>query len=163
MISSLLLQVFRQTFARSLLLVVCLGYGIVRPKLMFAEWVSILVVSILYFVCAIISQVSDIVLVQENAHSITMAVSDDLLLAYKVPELFLDVIFLTWIYLAISSTIRILTEFQQTAKLQMYQRLVTIIGVFAVLFMIVTVLFLLSKCIFLHTILLRYVLYSYFH
>ena len=43
-------QVFRQTFARSLLLVVSLGYGIVRPKLMSAEWIAVVIVSVLYFI-----------------------------------------------------------------------------------------------------------------
>ncbi len=40
----------RETLSRSLLLVVSLGYGIVRPKLMTTEWVAIAVVSTLYFI-----------------------------------------------------------------------------------------------------------------
>ena len=40
----------RETLSRSLLLVVSLGYGIVRPKLMTTEWVAIAVVSMLYFI-----------------------------------------------------------------------------------------------------------------
>ena len=35
----------RQTFSRLLLLIVCLGYGIVRPRLLPAEWVSITIVA----------------------------------------------------------------------------------------------------------------------
>lgn len=58
-----------------------------------------------------------------------------------MPSLLIDVIFLSWIYLAIGSTIRILTEFQQTVKLSMYKNLVRIIGVFAVLFSFITVVF----------------------
>ncbi len=102
-VGSLVLQIFRQTFARTLLLVVCLGYGIVRPKLMSAEWMAIAIVS------------------------------------------FMDVIFLTWIYLAIHSTIRILTEFNQSVKLRMYQQLVFTIGVFAALFALATVVFMLGE------------------
>lgn len=49
-VAALVLQVFRQTFARSLLLVVSLGYGIVRPKLLAAEWFAVSIVSVLYFV-----------------------------------------------------------------------------------------------------------------
>lgn len=49
-VASLVLQIFRQTFARTLLLVVTLGYGIVRPKLLPAEWVAISIVSVLYFI-----------------------------------------------------------------------------------------------------------------
>jgi hypothetical protein len=48
-VGSLVLQIFRQTLSRTLLLVVSLGYGIVRPKLMSAEWVAIAIVSALYF------------------------------------------------------------------------------------------------------------------
>jgi len=40
----------RQTLSRSLFLVVSLGYGIVRPKLMKAEWIAVSVVSVLYFI-----------------------------------------------------------------------------------------------------------------
>ncbi len=141
-VGSLVLQVFRQTFSRSLLLVVCLGYGIVRPKLMAAEWVAISIVSLLYFITAVVAQVSDIILVQDGEGD----PSDSSVIGFKVPELVMDVVFLTWIYLAIGSTIRILTEFQQTVKLRMYQQLVTIIGVFAALFTLATVVFILGEC-----------------
>lgn len=136
-VASLVLQIFRQTFSRTLLLVVCLGYGIVRPKLMGAEWVAITIVTILYLIAAIVAQVSDIILVQDGEGD----PSNSSVLAFKVPELIMDVIFLTWIYLAIGSTIRILTEFQQTVKLKMYQQLVMIIGVFAALFTVATIVF----------------------
>jgi len=139
-VASLVLQIFRQTFSRTLLLVVCLGYGIVRPKLMTAEWVAISIVTILYLIAAIVAQVSDIILVQDGEGD----PSNSSVIAFKVPELIMDVIFLTWIYLAINSTIRILTEFQQTVKLKMYQQLVTIIGIFAALFTAATVVFVLD-------------------
>lgn len=141
-VASLVMQVVRQTLSRSILLVVCLGYGIVRPKLMSAEWGAVGVVSALYLVCAFISQ-GAVILFAEEAHGDYGAVSSKLL-PYKVPELFLDVIFLTWIYLAVGSTIRILTEFQQSAKLDMYKQLVYIIGVFIVLFTVITVVFMLG-------------------
>lgn len=140
-VGSLVLQVFRQTFSRSLLLVVCLGYGIVRPRLMAAEWVAVSVVSLLYFVAATVSQVSDILQVQSSAAGDGAGNA----LAFRAPELFMDVVFLSWIYLAIGSTIRILTEFNQTAKLRMYQQLVSIIGLFAGLFTLATVTFLLDE------------------
>lgn len=142
-VASLVLQIFRQTFSRTLLLVVCLGYGIVRPKLMSAEWIAISIVTILYLIAAIVAQVSDIILVQDGEGD----PSNSSVLAFKVPELIMDVIFLTWIYLAINSTIRILTEFQQTVKLKMYQQLVMIIGVFAALFTVATVVFVMGKLV----------------
>ena len=43
-----------------------IGYGIVRPKLMKSEWLSISIVSILYLWAAILSQVADILEVEQN-------------------------------------------------------------------------------------------------
>lgn len=136
-------QVIRQTFSRTLLLVVCLGYGIVRPKLMTAEWVAVSVMSGLYLVAAIVAQ-GAVILFAAEAHGDFSSVNAKLT-PYKVPATFLDVFFLTWIYLAINATIRVLTEFQQTVKLNMYRQLVAIIGFFAAAFMGVTVIFMLGE------------------
>lgn len=139
-VASLVLQVFRQTFARALLLVVSLGYGIVRPKLLPSEWIATIVVSLLYFISATISQVSEIILVHDVHGN-----SPENALPYQMPELFMDVIFLTWIYVALGSTIRILTDYQQTYKLLMYKQLAFTIALFVGLFGFVTVLILLDK------------------
>jgi len=64
-VGALVLQVFRQTFSRTLLLIVALGYGIVRPKLLPTEWTAVVVVASLYFVCAFVSEVTEIVLVND--------------------------------------------------------------------------------------------------
>ena len=66
-------------------------------------------------------------------------------LAYQMPGLFMDVIFLTWIYLALGSTIRILTEFQQGYKLNLYKQLAFIIVLFVSLFAMASILILLDK------------------
>ena len=142
-VGSLVLQVVRQTLSRTLFLVVCLGYGIVRPKLMPAEWVAVCVISGLYLCASFLSQ-GAVILFAKEAHG-DFSAANSQLTPYKVPAMVLDVIFLTWIYLAINSTIRILTEFQQTAKLSMYKQLVAIIGVFVVFFAVVTTVFLLGK------------------
>lgn len=141
-IAALIMQVVRQTLARTSLLVVCLGYGIVRPKLLFAEWVAIGVVTTLYLTSAISAQVFFIAEYTTTEAVYRMAKSAN---SVQLPEFIMDVLFLTWIYLAAGSTIRILTEFKQTAKLNMYRGLVSLIGVFVVLFTIVSVMFLLGK------------------
>lgn len=133
----------RQTLSRFLLLVVCLGYGIVRPKLMSSEWAAVFVMSALYMIAAFVSQGAVIIFAAE-AHGNFSAVNSKLT-PYKIPAVVLDVIFLTWIYLAINATIRVLTEFKQTVKLNMYRQLVAIIGTFAIAFMVVTVFFMLGK------------------
>jgi len=139
-VASLVLQVFRQTFSRMLLLVVSLGYGIVRPRLLPAEWIAIVVVSVLYFITAVIAQVSEIIIVHDIHGD-----SPDSALGYQLPGLFMDVIFLAWVYIALGSTIRILTEFQQSHKLAMFKQLAFTIALFVTLFSIVTVLVLLDK------------------
>ena len=62
---ALVLQVFRQTFSRMLLLVVCLGYGIVRPRLLNTEWVVVTIIITLYFIGAVVGHVSEIVMVHD--------------------------------------------------------------------------------------------------
>ena len=57
----------------------------------------------------------------------------------------MDVVFLSWIYLALTSTIRILTEFKQSHKLSMYRWLTGTIYVFVFLFTCVTVAVMLNK------------------
>ena len=57
----------------------------------------------------------------------------------------MDVIFLSWIYLALGSTIRILTEFQQGYKLNLYKQLAFIIILFVSLFVMASILILLDK------------------
>ena len=57
----------------------------------------------------------------------------------------MDVIFLSWIYMALGSTIRILTEFQQGYKLNLYNRLATVITVFVSLFVAASILIILDK------------------
>jgi uncharacterized membrane protein YidH (DUF202 family) len=94
-------------------------------------------------IAAFVSQGAVIIFAAE-AHGNFSAVNSKLT-PYKIPAVVLDVIFLTWIYLAINATIRVLTEFKQTVKLNMYRQLVAIIGTFAIAFMVVTVFFMLGK------------------
>jgi len=127
--------------------VVSLGYGIVRPRLMRLEQVSVLVVSTLYLFAAMLSQVSDII---EGEHQqaggggpsrITVSSPS----RFKSPQLFLDLVFIVWIYLALTSTMRILTEFQQSEKLMMYRKLAVIMAMAVILFGAVTFAFVLSE------------------
>lgn len=134
------LQVFRQTFSRLLLLIVALGFGIVRPRLLPTEWVSITIVGTLYFLAAIVGQVSEVVLM----HDVHPSSPSDVLL-YQAPQMIMDIVFLSWIYLALGSTIRILGEYRQTVKLQMFTNLARAIGFFVTMFTIVTLLVVADK------------------
>ena len=66
-------------------------------------------------------------------------------MGYQIPELIMDVIFLSWIYMALGSTIRILTEFQQGYKLNLYKQLAVVIGIFVTLFAMASILILLDQ------------------
>mmetsp|Transcript_19321 Transcript_19321/g.27777 ORF Transcript_19321/g.27777 Transcript_19321/m.27777 type:complete len:508 (-) Transcript_19321:109-1632(-) len=133
-VAALIMQIFRQTLSRTLLLVVSLGYGIVRPKLLNAEWIAVTAVTLLYFGIATTYEVASIVSL--DVHPDEAPRSAGML----VPSMLIDLLFLMWIYLALTSTIRILTEFQQTHKLDMYNRLFSTIGLFSILFIVVSVL-----------------------
>lgn len=50
-------ELFQKTFSRALLLVICLGYGIARPRLHKAEWMSLLTLSALYLGSTIMDEV----------------------------------------------------------------------------------------------------------
>ena len=144
-VASLILQIFRQTFSRTLLLVVALGYGIVRPKLLQTEWLSIFAISVLYFTAATVAQVSEIILTHDIHTDSSNNNSNNNFIQYEIPALIMDAIFLSWIFLALSSTQRILIEFRQTYKLGMYNKLTASIILFATLFGIVTIFALLDK------------------
>jgi hypothetical protein len=135
-VAALILQVFRQTLSRVLLLVVSLGYGIVRPRLLPVETYSITAMAIAYFVASIVASVAQILLFQKQVNLSTEATSK----AYGFPQFILDVLFLSWIYISLTSTIRILSEFRQTAKLDLYNRLHRAILVFVATFFVITAL-----------------------
>jgi hypothetical protein len=59
---------------------------IYRPKLLPAEWIAVAIVSTLYFITAIIAQVSEIVLVHDIHGD-----SPESVLIYQIPESFMDV------------------------------------------------------------------------
>jgi hypothetical protein len=140
-VGALVLQIFRQSFSRVLLLVVALGYGIVRPRLLTMEWAFVGIIGGGYLVSAIVAEVSQIVMFQESVKSSALRRSK----YYSVPEIILDIVLLSWIYLALTNTMRILRDFKQTHKLRLYRALYTTIGVFVVLFCLVTLLAVLAE------------------
>lgn len=145
--ASLIFQVLRQTLSRTALLLVCLGYGIVRPKLLYSEQIAVIVVSLLYLVSALIAQ-SFAIIVSDTAKTSNLSIAElKKVNSSGIPEAIMDFIFLTYIYFAITSTIRILTMYKQKAKVQLFQALIQIIVTFVMLFLVVSVLFMLGKLI----------------
>lgn len=140
-VAGLILQIFRQTLSRVLLLIVSLGYGIVRARLLKAEMYAIGFMTMAYLAASIASEVSQILFYEKK---VRLNAEDDTVL-YGVPQFALDVIFLSWIYLSLTSTIRILTEFRQTHKLRLYNALYITIIVFVSLFAAVATLAILAQ------------------
>lgn len=133
--ASLIFSVLRRTTTRALLLVVCLGYGIVRPKLQNAEWIAVSLITGLYFIASIVDESATIMRESNVKHDPNNSLS----VYWELPAMLLDIVFLTWIYLALSSTVRILQEYQQTFKLQMYKQLAATIAIFVGLFGVLTI------------------------
>ncbi len=98
--------------------------------------------TVLYLIAALTVQAYFIISVEHRTDIVALKRSST---GFEIPEFIIDVLFLTWIHFAISSTIRILTEFKQTAKLQLYQTLVKVIVTFVGLFTIVSILFILGN------------------
>lgn len=148
-VASLVLQIARQAVCRALLLVVTLGYGIVRPRLYPMEWGAIGFITVLYYVAATAAQLMDVEVMASLGRSdqpdTSASASDTLNMAVHAVETVIDATFLAWIYLSLSSTIRVLREFRQTYKLSIYNRLSTAIIVFIALFAAITVLVMLDR------------------
>jgi hypothetical protein len=144
-------QIMNQTLTRLLLLVICLGYGIGRPRLLTIEIVCIAVLHTLYFVAACANQLYYIIHLNNYYHhphrdpayarSELHSFHSDSLLIFEVV---INAMLLSWIYVSASSTIRILKEFQQDEKLKMYRRLVYILYLFIFLFVLITAIYMLD-------------------
>lgn len=104
----------KKTVSRLLVLVVCLGYGVVRPTLGEAGW-RVCVLGVLYFGC---SMVLDTV---SNVGPIT-DVSVPLRLLFIVPVALLDAAFYWWTFSALSATLAQLSSRRQSAKLTLYRQ-----------------------------------------
>ena len=91
------------------------------------------------YLLALAYEITDIIFFDVHPDTTTQTTS------WVYPALVADFLFLGWIYLAMSSTIRVLNEFQQTHKLEMYDNLWITIGIFVVQFLLVSVIMSLSK------------------
>lgn len=145
-VGSLVLQVFRQTLSRALLLVVAQGYSIARPELNTFEWFGVAAVAILYFSASLGAQVTEIVNSGNFQHpgSVSSAPQIPSLMS-QLPALVMDALFLTWIFAAFHSTHRVLKEHGQTHKLGIYNTLYASLAFFAILFCITAILFFLDQ------------------
>lgn len=102
---------FKDSLARFLLLIVSLGYGIVKPSLGSTIYKAMFL-SLLYFIACFIQRI-----VEETSHGAPNGV---LMYFLLLPVSFLNFIFFGWIFVALTTTITQLKERNQSAKLWLF-------------------------------------------
>eukprot|EP01147_Barroeca_monosierra_P011009 gene11009-3081_t len=114
MVFSVLLSAIKQTLFRLLLLVISMGYGIVKPRLGNAfKYITVIGCAYFffhtaYFIAAELAKTND--------------ASDQVQNVMAIPLAVLETGFLWWIFLALSNTIKILILRNNTVKLLLYSR-----------------------------------------
>eukprot|EP00750_Incisomonas_marina_P012546 INCI16957.1.p1 GENE.INCI16957.1~~INCI16957.1.p1 ORF type:complete len:495 (+),score=78.21 INCI16957.1:197-1681(+) len=119
------LDACKRSFSRCLLLAVCLGYGVVTPKLKRRQTAEILLLGTLYVVFAFY-------------HDIRIdndGIPADLDL-WALPVTFLEVCFVTWTYHGLTQVQADLNITGQSAKLKMYQTLTRTLVAFVIIFLV---------------------------
>lgn len=134
-ITSLTISIFRQCTSRILLLVIALGYGIARATLPQTEWIMVAGLAGFYLTTSLFAEFSQIQFEHSNPfgnpnNSSTLNIA---LLFASIA----DMVFLLWIFNALNSTMQILTQYQQTYKLELYQRITNIMFGFTGIFFLV--------------------------
>ncbi|RHY27160.1 hypothetical protein DYB32_007000 [Aphanomyces invadans] len=121
-----------RTIARSLLLVVCLGYGIVRNFLPPVQKWLIVVLSVAYFGTGVGDDLwRDGSLDYQSAHRRPSV--------WSFLQLLCNLSFVLWIYVALETILKELQVQKQSAKLNMYKSLAWALGGFVVFFAILTI------------------------
>jgi len=140
-IVSLVLENLRKTMSRTLLLMICLGWGVVRPMIEKSECAMVALLTVAYMAAGYAYDVTQIIAashLKEGGISTQSA-------AWAIPYLLCDILFLSWIYVSIIKTMQDLKLKNQNFKLQMYEKLGTVVTVFVTLFTLLTLAFLVSQ------------------
>jgi len=116
------LNVLKRTISRCVLVAVCLGFGVVRPKLRRKTTVLICALGTAYFGLATNADI--------RINSSSYPVVDDF---WTVPVTILDVVFVLWIYHGLTIVIEELFRLKQTVKLEMYKTLKRVLQLFVVM------------------------------
>lgn len=131
-IGAMSLEFLRRTLTRVLLLVVSLGYGLVRAALTRRECLGVLLLLCGYLVASIAATVTKVREASDVRGGGARSATSDL------PVLFFDLVFLVWIYTALVHTMDTLKETGQSYKLGMYAKLSYTIGAFVALVSVLT-------------------------
>jgi len=130
MIVGVLVSTVKKTISRVLVLVVSMGYGVVKPTLGDAK-LRVIILAVLY---TIFSGTLNIVELVQRTTTLNIAV----LLLLVFPVAALDTAFYWWIFLSLLRTIQQLQTRKQTIKLGMYRIFLGLLGVSGLLSGIIT-------------------------
>ncbi|KAL3156990.1 hypothetical protein ABBQ38_001244 [Trebouxia sp. C0009 RCD-2024] len=112
---AVLVGCLRKTIARTLVVMVSMGYGVVLPFLTDVQKKQVLAFSSVYFISVtaldIITNVGAIDDLTSTARLVML-----------LPVAFLDAIFILWVFTSLSATLRTLQSRNTTVKLQLYRR-----------------------------------------
>eukprot|EP00299_Pterocystis_sp_00344_P008783 c3466_g1_i1.p1 GENE.c3466_g1_i1~~c3466_g1_i1.p1 ORF type:complete len:485 (-),score=106.83 c3466_g1_i1:92-1546(-) len=112
---AMLLSNIKRTLSRLLVLIVCMGYGVMKPSLGFDQRNKVIALGLIY---AISSSIHDVM----SAHSQMTLLMQHIRAFFLFPVAALDSLFFLWTLQEISSNIQQLTSRHQEAKLRVYQR-----------------------------------------
>ncbi|KAF4042039.1 Lung seven transmembrane receptor [Phytophthora infestans] len=128
---AVILDTFVRTLARVILLIVCLGYGIVRSHLSRVEASVIAFLSLAYFVSGIADEVT--------RGTSSGADFREKPTAWSFIQLLCNLAFIMWIQYSMERILRDLRDQKQFAKLSMYRWLAWSLAAFIVFFTILTI------------------------
>ncbi|KAK9321232.1 lung seven transmembrane receptor-domain-containing protein [Lipomyces orientalis] len=109
-----ILNAFRNAFTFFLLLIVCMGYGVVKPSLG-SNMIKCRILAGLHFVFGVVYAIASFLITPDSA--------GPLILLVILPLAATMTAFYLWILSSLTSTIRDLTERKQNVKALMYRRL----------------------------------------
>lgn len=134
---SMVVDELKNTMARLLILIVCLGLGVVKPELSFREKWQVVSLHLAYFVFSI----------NENFRTMTSLESPSEAegALWALPPVMLNVFILCWIYYALSKTQANLVTQGQTYKHKMYVKLANLLSGLVVIWSLSTVVLFLAR------------------
>lgn len=112
----------KQTFARLLLLAVCMGYGVVKKKLHWGASLSLAIYGVLFYLFAEVSESADAL--QDKT---SLPISPVVTVFTLMPVFLLDAVYYMWVFTALFRMISLLGQSGQPAKLSLYRKLALVL------------------------------------
>jgi hypothetical protein len=120
MVAAIIASTVKKTVSRLLVLVVCMGYGIVKPTLGDKSW-QVVIFGVVY---CVFSTVLDVV----KALSHDTDVSGGFFVLVIIPVAVLDSVFYYWTFVSLYEVVAHLEERKQTVKMLLYRRFIWVLG-----------------------------------